>query len=131
MASLTTKVRKKLEEYGIEIFNDYQIDKTNEYVFYAENMIIFVSETEPSISITFQATAKPERSATLALILNEIPKTPINIMEPFIFDQNNKFVSGEAAYKLIEKVDKTKIAEEYRRQKVYEEILQNTEGFEC
>lgn len=131
MASLTKKVRKKLDEYGIEIFNDYQIDKTNEYVFYAENMIIFVSESEPSISITFQATAKPERSATLALILNQIPKTPINIMEPFIFDQDNRFVSGSEAYKLIEKVDKTKIAEEYHKQKAYQEILENVDGFEC
>ena len=129
--SLTKRVNQKLDEYGIEIFNDYPIEEEGEHVFYAENMILFVSDDENSISVTFKATTKPERAATLGLILNQIPNVIMNIMESFIFDKDNQFVSGPDAFKLIERVDKEKLIQEYHNQVMLTELLEKADCHEC
>jgi len=129
--SLTKRVNQKLDEYGIEIFNDYPIEEEGEHVFYAENMILFVSDDENSISVTFKATTKPERSATLALILNQIKNVTMNIMEAFIFDKDDQFVSGMDAYKAVERVDKEKLIQEYHNQVMLAELLESAECHEC
>lgn len=129
--SLTKRVNQKLDEYGIEIFNDYPIEEEGEHVFYAENMILFVSDDENSISVTFKATTKPERSATLALILNQIKNVTMNIMEAFIFDKDDQFISGMDAYKAVERVDKEKLIQEYHNQVMLAELLESAECHEC
>lgn len=129
--TLTKQVEKKLNEYGVEIFNDYHIEKDDEHVFYAESMIIFVNDKEHSISVTFQATTKPERAATLALILNQVKRTPIHVMESFIFNEKNEFISGEKAYNLIKAADNEKVFREYQKQQVFAHILENADCHEC
>lgn len=129
--SLTKQVTQKLDEYGIQIFNDYEIEKDGEHVFYAEDMILFVNDEHNEMSITFQATTKPERSATLALILNQIQQTQINVMEAFVFTDENEFVSGEEAYKLLKNADMEKIAKEYHKQQVFADILEHADCHEC
>lgn len=129
--SLTNQVRKKLDEYGIQIFNHYKIEGDGDYVYYADSMIVFVNEEERSISITFQATTKPERSAALALILNQIKRTEIHIMSPFIFNEKNEFISGEAAYELIKRVDQSKLLSQYHKEQVYADMLANAKCHEC
>ena len=130
--TLRKKVIKKLKEYGIKIFNDYEIKNENEYIFYVEDMILFVNDKENYISITFQVTTKPERSATLALILNQIKSPELHIMEPFIFNTKNEFVSGEKAYKLIKNTDRHDMLNEYQKQKNYTDILMNSKKLhEC
>lgn len=126
---LSKQVAGKLDEYGIEIFKHHAVD--DEYVYYAENMIVFVNEEENSIAITFQATTKPERSATLALILNQLKKVPIIVMEPFIFNEKNEFISGEKAYRLIAKADHTKLINEYNKQQNYSNMLEHEKCHEC
>ena len=129
--SLTKQVAQKLDEFGIQIYTDYEIEKEGEHVFYAENMIIFVNDIDNSISVTFKVTTKPERSATLALILNQIRDADLNIMEPFIFNDKNEFISGENAYKVIENTGKEKMMREMQRQDIYSHILETTECHEC
>jgi hypothetical protein len=129
--SLTKQVTQKLDEYGIEIFTDYDIEQEGEHVFYAECMIIFVNDVENTIGITFQATTKPERAATLALILNQLREAEMHIMDPFIFNEKNEFISGKDAYQLIEDADKAKIKKEMVRQDIYSHILQTSKCHEC
>ena len=128
---LTEKVTQKLDEYGIDIYNEYQIDGEEDYVFYAENMIVFVNDSENSISVTFKVTTKPERAATLALILNQIKESSMHIMEPFIFNDKNEFLSGEEAYKLLNTFNKSRFVEEVNRQQLYADILDKAECYEC
>jgi hypothetical protein len=93
-------------------------------------MILFVNEIEDCVSITFQATTRPEVSASLVLILSQIKET-IHIMEPFIFDQDNNFISGNKAYKLIDTVNKENILKEYKQEQAYTNLLNNIKCHEC
>lgn len=129
--SLTKQVTQKLDQFGIGINNDYEVEKKSEHVFYTDEMILFVNDGDSSISVTFKATTKPERSATLALILNQVDDAAIHIMEGFIFNEDNQFLSGEKAYNLIERYDKTKLIEEYHKQRIYQEILESEHCHEC
>lgn len=130
--NLVKQVTKKLELYGIKIYNEFEMENKGNYVFYLEKMILFVNNNDSSISVTFNVEIRPERSATIALILNQIKNANIHIMEPFILDmKKNEMVSGEKAYKVIENNNKLKLIEEFDRQKIYEEILETEEGYDC
>lgn len=129
---LRKQVIKKLKEFGITIYNKHEIKNEDEYVLYSENMILFVNDTEKYIGITFQATTKPERAATLILIINQIKDAEIHIMEPFIFNENNEFIAGDDAYKLIEDTDKMESLKEYTKQQFYTEMLLSAKKYhEC
>ena len=91
--SIIDNVETKLKEYGIEIYNNYAIEN-DEHVFYADEMIVFVNKKDNAIGVSFQASTRPEKAANLSLILNELGIN-LDIMESFIFDQNNSFISGE------------------------------------
>ena len=129
--SLTKQVTQKLDEYGIEIFNDYEVKNLSQHVFHTDSMIVFVDDSDDSISVTFKATTKPERSASLALILNQIGTGHLHIMEPFLYDDDNEMLSGLEAYKHLESKDKEKIYREIQRQQIYAELLENSECHEC
>ncbi len=134
---LRKHVIRKLKEFGIPIYNKYDIksnDKNNEveYVLYSENMILFINDIEKYIGVTFQATTKPERAATLILILAQIQGSEIHIMEPFVFNENHEFVSGDQAYKLISETDKEQVLNEYVKKQSYIEMLLSAKKFhEC
>lgn len=130
--SIVDKVRSKINEYGLEIYNDYPlIDGNNEdYVFFVEGMILFINEKEKSIEVTFEASTRPERAANMILILNEI-KTNINVMESFIFDNNNEYLSGEKAFDLIEKSKQSDAIQDFVKDQTYKEILLTSECHEC
>ncbi len=110
------KVRKKLEEYGLIIYSDYELQesKGNEYVFIIEEAIILVRKNEKTIGISFQVTTKPDRSATLTLIIGEL-KSKIIIMEGFIFNRDSEFVSGEKAYNIVNEAKKETVKARSRK----------------
>jgi hypothetical protein len=128
--SCSPTVESKLNEYGIEIYRDYMLEKTNECVIHAEFMTIFVDEKEKTISISFDVTCKPEISATYAIILNQLGYDVI-IMEPFIFDKNKEFVTGDKAYQIVDEVKREKIINEYVKELTYTEVLETCDGYEC
>jgi hypothetical protein len=128
--SIVEKVTKKMNEYGIAIYKDYDIEK-DEHVFYVENMMIFTSVKSDTIGISFQATTKPHTVSTLTLIINEIKCKEIYVMESFIFNNKNECVSGDAAYNLIKQSDHLKAVNEVQKEMFYTRILEMENGFEC
>ena len=127
--SLINVVRDKVEEYGIQIYNDYSIEN-NEYVFFIEDAVIFVNEKDKSIGVSFHAATKPDKTAKIVLILNEM-KIQIHIMDSFVFDKDNKYLSGDKAFELIDIARQEKIIEEFMKNQVYQQILLSSECHEC
>ena len=129
--SLVVKTIKKLDEYGIDVYNEYPTIDGDEYVIYIEDAILFVNEKEFSIGVSFQAVTKPETASTLTLIIKEIENVTIHVMESFIFNKENDFVCGDEAYNLIKNSEKMKVISEMTRNKIYSEILESAKCYEC
>lgn len=128
--SIIDQVRAKIDEYGLEVFSDYPLVDGDEYVFFTEDMILFVNKKEESIGISFQASTRPDRAAKMILIINEI-EIDINIMESFIFNRNNEYLSGEKAFDLIEKTKKSDAVQSFVKDQMYKEILLTSDCHEC
>ena len=130
MLELAKLVNDKVEEYGITIFKHHPGDE-NQYVFFCQDMVIFVFPDNKSISIAFQATTKPDIAATNILILQEIPDIEIEIMESFIYCNDNKLICGEAAFQLVKDSIKAEGAKDYMMEEAYTHLLQNVNCHEC
>ena len=126
--SITDKVRSKLEEYGLDIFNDYPVE--DEYVFFVEDMMIFVNQKTKTIGVSFQASLRPDRVANMMLILREM-EVDIDVMESFIFDRNNKYLSGEKAFDLINKSKQSEIIQDFLKDQAFRNILLHSKCHEC
>lgn len=124
------KVKKKLNSYGIKIINEYEIEDSTEYVIYTEDMVLFVDTEKHSIGLSMQATTKPEKAASLALIVNET-KLEVMIMDAFIFSKDNKYISGKDAYKLISESKIAKITSEINKKHLYTDLLEKSDCYEC
>jgi len=129
MKSTVKQVIKKVEEYGITIFKHHEGEE-NQYVIFCENMVVFVHQ-DGNLSVAFQATTKPHIAATDILILKEIPNIEIDIMESFIYCQDNKLICGDEAYKLIRETIKAEGAQDYMREEAYTHLLNNVNCHEC
>ena len=97
-----------------------------------KEMIVFLDQDDDSLAITFQADSKPEDVATNLMILNEIENvTDIAIMESFIYDKQNKFISGNEAHEIV----KASLIEDAFRKvathQAYNQILMNVKCFDC
>lgn len=131
MTNLVEKVELKLQEYGIQIFDHYEIEN-DEYTFIVEGMIIVVHKNMKDVSISFQVSTKPEIAANNTLILKEILEIKnINIMDSFAFTSEKKLVCGEQAYELLQKAIKQGVANDLEQSIIYKNILINQKGFEC
>ena len=125
------KVKQKLEEYGIEIYSDYELSD-NEYVFMVEKMAVFVNEKEHAIGISFHAETRPETAGNYTLILKEIPDLKkIEIMDSFIVDVDNKFISGQKAFDIIQKKMIKQVTNELAKEYSYSELLMSNKCFHC
>lgn len=129
--SLTKQVTQKLDEFGLYILDEHALESESDYVFYLEEMIVFINEADNSISVTFKATTRPERSATLALILNQIKEVDMHVMEPFMFNSKNEFLSGEKAYEEIKSFYSERFSQELQKQQFYSDILERADCHEC
>jgi len=127
--SLIDKVRNKLEEYGLDIFNDYSV-ADDEHVFFVEDMMIFTNQKTKNIGVSFQASLRPDRVANMMLILREM-KIGIDVMESFIFDRNNKYISGEKAFDLINKSKQSEIIQDFLKDQALRNILLHSKCHEC
>ena len=124
-------VIKKLTEYGMALYTDYPTQDQG-HCFITKEMIIFLDEDDDSLAITFQADSKPEDVASNVLILNEIDRvTDISIMESFIYDKDNKFISGNDAHELVNNTIIETAFQKIAKQQAYFAILQNAECYEC
>jgi hypothetical protein len=131
MKKLIERVELKLQEYGIEIFDHYELEK-KDYLFIVEEMLIIVHNNNENISVAFQVSTKPEIAANNILILQEIKQIKnISIMESFAFSSKNEMFCGEKAYKLLQDSLKEDIACDIEKRRMYQNILLTTDGFEC
>ena len=134
MSDLIKKVKGKLDEYGFEIFKDYQVDEEDhkEHVILAEEMIIFIRPDKKEVSIAFQATIKPDAAARNLLILSEVINTSkIDITEPFIYNENREMLSGDEAYDLVRKSIKQQGINEFIEEQTLNRLLEVSECYEC
>lgn len=129
MTQLTQLVSKKLSEYDYQIYKEFEEEKHD--IIFTEDMVIYVFP-ENTIGISFQATAKADTVANNVMILNEIPEVmDIEIMESFIYNTKNEVVQGDAAYDLVEQSLKQSAINEYVRQQVYKNLLEEVECHSC
>jgi len=121
----------KLTEYGMALYTDYPT-KDQGHCFMVKDMIIFLDEEDDSISITFQADSKPEDVASNLMILHEIDGVAeISIMESFIYDKNNNFISGSEAHTIVRSSLIEDAFQKVARHQAYNEILTGMKCFEC
>jgi len=133
MIDMTGQVKTKIEEYDIKIFDHHKVEakkQEGDYVFFCEQMVVFIYRDD-SISVAFQATTKPDEAANLALIINEIPDVDLNIMESFIYCDNEKLICGDDAYDLVRKTIKDEGAKECMREATYTHLLNSNYCHEC
>jgi len=125
------KVKEKLGEYGIEIYSDYALSD-NEYVFMVEKMAVFVNEKEHALGVSFHAETRPETAGNYTLILKEIPDIEkIEVMESFIVDKDNKFISGQKAFDMIQQKMVKQVTNELAKEYSYSELLMTNKCFHC
>jgi len=130
MKNLIEKIKLKLEEYGIEIFDHYKLEN-NDYLFIVQDMLIMCHKKD-DISISFQVSTKPEIAANNILLLEEIKQLKnIFIMESFAFDTKGEIMCGDKAYELLEDNIKERISYDIEKSRMYQNILMTTKGYEC
>lgn len=128
---IVDSTRDKLDEYGIRIYTDYPLNE-EEHLFMADNMLLFVHTETNEVGISFQAETKPQTTANSVLIVLEIDGVEnVDIMESFVVDENNKFISGEKAFKLIDRKNQYEAMNEIFRDQAYAEILMKGTLGEC
>ena len=117
-------IKKKLDEYGIEIFNQYEHD--GEHYFVTTDMIICYRENFEKLSISFDASLIPERVANSILILQEIENLnhDFEIMDSFTYGKEQKFVTGKKAHQAVEQSIGNKYLSDYQRKEaMFQQLL--------
>ena len=121
----------KLTEYGMALYTDYPT-KDQGHCFMVRDMIIFLDEEDDSLAITFQADAKPEDVASNLMILHEIDKvSEISIMESFIYDKDNNFISGSEAHNVVRSSLIEDAFKKVATHQAYNEILLYSDCYKC
>ena len=131
MTDIVEDTRIKLEEYGIKIYTDYPLNE-QEHLFMADNMLLFVHTENSEIGLSFQAETRPKVVANSLLIVLEIDSVvDIDIMESFIIDEDKNFVSGEKAFKMIDRKNQHQALSEVFKEQAYSDVLVNNTAGEC
>ena len=121
----------KLTEYGMGLLTDYPTQDKG-HCFMTKDMMIFLDKDDDSVAITFQADSKPEDVASNLMIVNEIDGiSDIAIMESFIYDKDNKFISGNEAHELVQASLIEAAFRTVATQQAYNQILMTVKGFDC
>jgi hypothetical protein len=121
----------KFNEHGMRLFTDYPTQK-HEHCFMVENMIIYLDKKKNSIAVSFLASSKPEVVAQNLLVLKEIEDVDnVFVMESFVYDMNDRFISGEDAHLIVKKSIEHEALKEYTKNQAYTEVLTKASCFEC
>lgn len=125
------QIVEKLSEYGMALYTDYPT-KDQGHCFMTKGMVLFLDEEDDSIAITFQADSKPEDVASNLMILSEIENvSDISIMESFIYDKNNKFVTGNEAHNIVRNSLIEEAFKKVATHQAYNEILMRMPSYNC
>ena len=124
-------VVKKFEQYGMRLFSDYPTVE-NQHCFMVENMIVYLDKKECTVAVSFLASLKPEEVANNMMILSEIKGLKdIFVMESFVYDINDKFVSGDAAHRLVKNNIEHEALKNFAKRQTYLEVLNKANCYEC
>lgn len=125
MPDLIKTVKEKLQQYGMKIYDHYDIEGTDdEHVFLVEDMIIFVRKYEKSASIAYQATTRPDIAAKNLLVISEVESIQhLDIMDSFIYNEENELVSGDEAYDLVDEAKKQSAVVDYIQEQTMQKIF--------
>jgi len=125
------EVVDKFNEYGMNVFTDYPTKK-NEHCFMVDNMIVYLDKQDNTIAVSFLASSKPEEVAQNMMILSEIEGVDdIYVMESFVYDMNDQFISGHAAHNLVKKSIEHDALKEFAKRQTYIEVLSKAKCFDC
>jgi len=127
MDKLIDEVLNKLYEYGISVYDQYSLDKDS-HVLMTDAFTLFVNTKEKTLSVSFHAATKPEYVANHTLIFNEIESiVQIDIMESFAYDSDRQVISGDEAFKVVEK----QVVDNIKQQQSFVSILLKEECYQC
>ena len=132
-SSFINEVEGKLDEYGLEIYDKYLMsDKEYEHFYFVQDMILIVNEKDNIISVSFQATTKPDIIATSLLILKEIESLKdIDVMESFIVTGDDDFLFGDSAYEKVNEVMVKQGVRQYMNDHLYNDMFKNIDWDSC
>ena len=126
-----SQVIKKFEQYGMKMFTDHPSTE-HQHCFMVENMIVYLDKKDNSIAVSFLASSKPEEVASNMMILSEIEDLDgIYIMESFVYDMDDKFISGDDAHKLVKKSIEHEALRDFAKRQTYIEVLSKANCHEC
>ena len=130
LKNLIDRVISTLNEFGIDVYEHHPIeDESDEYVLLAENMIIVYDPPVREIKISFLVSTLPQDAARLTLILRTVKGVKkVTIMEPFIFNEEGKVLSGDSAIELFEKTKKSEIIKNFVKEQEHMYILHTHES---
>ncbi len=126
MQETVKTVNAKLNEYGIIILKEHDGEE-DQHIIFCEDMVVFIYP-DKTISISFQATAKPDNVAQNILILKEIPDLDIAIMESFIYRKDNRLIIGDEAYDIIKDSISEQAISKHMLEQSYKYLLDNVDN---
>lgn len=132
MSEIIDQIINKIEEYGIEVFDQFPTDEDTQFVIMAEDMILTYSFVDKDLGISFHVSTKPDDAARYTLILKEIKKIKkFLIMESFAFDDNSNFVDGDKAYEIVEGNRIKEVIDSFVKDQTQKYMLATSKGFKC
>jgi hypothetical protein len=128
MTSKKDLIKSKLEEYGIEVYKDFQFK--DEDIIMSENMTISCKNND--LFINFHVVTKPSHSARIILILKDIKGIEnFTVGNDYLFDETGKFIDGEEAYKYHEDILKKTTISKFMDEQSQLYYLNNAKPYHC
>jgi hypothetical protein len=126
--SLKKIVKNKLDEYGIDIFKEFEYEK--EEVMMAENLTVSCKDDE--LFVSFMLTASPSFAARIILILKEISEVnKFCVGDDFLFDDDGNLIDGEKAKKYHEECLKKETINEFMKQQSQIYYMNKMKTYNC
>ena len=72
MSEICELIKYKLNEYGYKIYKITETSYNQEFCIMAESVMIFVNESEKTLTLSFECTLEPEKVAQRIMVINEI-----------------------------------------------------------
>ncbi len=129
---MCVELKSKLDQYGIEIYDNYVVEEEEVYN-HCENMIIIYNRKDNNYAVSFEASSKPEYVGNMMIILNQLTK-PIEIIESYTYNSSNVPVFGDDAHNIINNSIKEKIEKDVEKENFLQNLLTNIdpdEFFKC
>jgi hypothetical protein len=125
-----TKIKDKLQEFGIEIYKEFKTKDGKEDVIVADKLT--VTSENNDVFISFNIDANPSYSARIMLILKEIKGIrDFCVGEDFIIDKNGKFIDGQDAINYYRKYQQEAIINEYMNHQAQVFYLSKAKHYHC